>query len=254
VINGSSQIPILTGGVGNATITPSSSGVLAFTDDGKITQSAGAIEIGGLALLADGASYEVIENLALTIAVSSSLTLGDAAALILDHDGSDAAALKGTGELIAGGTKIVGGTGGWEAGSSSGALSIIISPDSIKGTTVNASLAGAGSGAGIEVVATGNLALVENIKIDLSTEGTITIREGGVITLSAASSSIIATNTSNASGNGTTITNITPSGDIGYSSTEAGANDTLESINTSSTGTLTGTTGDATIAKTTTVS
>jgi hypothetical protein len=255
VINGSSQIPILTGGVGNATITPSSSGVLAFTDDGKITQSAGAILIGGAALLADDASYEVTQNLSLTLNAGGSLTLdGPDAALILDNDGSDAAALKGTGELIAGGAKIVGGTNGWTAdNANSSPLTVIISPDSIRGSTADAILAGADSSSAITVAAAGNLALVENIKIDLSTAGTITITQTGLITLGP-DSSIIGVGTSVGTGNSTSITNIISGANIVYTSN---AGDVLETITTTdgTTGnTLTADGGNATIDKTTTVS
>jgi hypothetical protein len=133
VIVGDSKVALLTADGGNATITPSSSGVLAFTDDSKITQSAGAILIGGDVLLAAGASYEVFGAVALAINAASSLTLGTGAEFILNNDdGSSVAALKGEGSLIAGGTTIKGGDNGWTAvDSSSSGGTITIAPDAI---------------------------------------------------------------------------------------------------------------------------
>jgi hypothetical protein len=253
------QDQILTANGGDVTLTPGASGTISFAAASKrLAQNGADITIAGPASLAASASYFVVQSRSLTLDAGASFSLGEDAELILDHNGTNGAALKGTGELIAGGTKIVGGTTGWSVteNTTSNGGNITITPNTITGSTTAMVLTAGGNDSVITVAGETNLTIDVGTVIALggnggTTVGSIELKDEGIITLAGTGSSITA-NAAGTGGDNSGITGITPVG-VTFVSVDTNP-DKLVSVTASSVsgGSLTAT-ADTTISSNTTV-
>jgi hypothetical protein len=115
--------------------------------------------------------------------------------LVLTSDGTYGAALTGDGKVIAGGTEIAGGSGGWGAveDSTSTNPTIAITRDTITASNSAAILTG-GTNALITVLADKTLTIAANTAIDLENGGSLVLTAaavGGRLNLDAATARII---------------------------------------------------------------
>jgi hypothetical protein len=167
----------------DVTITPTANGKLTFTtaDGGKIAQGLTtggthtiALTSGNLTL-APNTTYEVVSAVsnAGILSLTGNLSLGEGSSLVLTGVATDGAKLTGTGTggVIANGTKIVGGTDGWQA--TTGGL-VTIEQDSINATSTAVLVAG-GSSAVITVDAGRTLNIGDTTVITLGSTGSIVL-------------------------------------------------------------------------------
>jgi hypothetical protein len=205
----------------DVTITPTANGKLTFTtaDGGKIAQGLTtggthtiALTSGNLTL-APNTTYEVVSanGNAGILSLTGNLSLGEGSNLVLTGASTDGAKLTGTGTggVIANGTKIVGGTNGWQA--TVGGL-VTIEQDSINATG-SAVLVAGGASAVITVDAGRTLNIGDTTVITLGSNGSIvltahtTTANGGKLSFAPLGTSGIATGGGASGGNTANIAN-----------------------------------------------
>jgi hypothetical protein len=162
---------------GIVTLTPGAGALLTFNEAGSsVTQTGGAVAIGGDAILAEGATYTA-SAVALTVNAGGSLTVDTDAkvafattgSLVLTGHATTGALLKGAGTVVVGGAAIAGGTNGWQAVGAANVSITTTTGITIGGGTV---LKGLSTNSAITVPASSKLTVTTG-QIDLSTAGSV---------------------------------------------------------------------------------